>query len=209
MATATQRGKATDETPVRRRILDAAFSAFVEAGYAATTTLEIARRARVSKRELYAVVGNKQEMLAACIQERAVRLRPPNDLPEPHDRDTLERVLTAVGAQLLRETTNDTVIAVFRVAIAEAVRAPEVAAALDSHGRQTGRATLTAIMTQAVSRALIDGPPAEMVDQFGGLLWGDLMTSLLLRVDTPPNPREIKRRAAGAAAAFLRLHATT
>jgi AcrR family transcriptional regulator len=208
MATATQNDGSADGRPVRRRILDAAFSAFTEAGYAATTTLEIARRARVSKRELYAVVGNKQEMLAACIQERATRLRLPDELPAAHDRDTLEHVLAAVGAQLLRETTNDTVVAVFRLAIAEAVHAPEVAAALDTHGRQTGRATLTAIMTQAASHGLVDGPPGELVDRFGGLLWGDLMISLLLRVEKPPNPREIERRAAGAAAAFLRLHAT-
>ena len=131
---------------MRRRILDAAFSAFIEAGYAATTMLEIAKRARVSKRELYAVVGNKQEMLVTCIRERSRRLRPPDDLPEPHDRATLERVLIAVGTQLLRETTQETVIAAFRLAIAEAVRAPEVAAALDAHGRQTGRAALTAII---------------------------------------------------------------
>ena len=37
-----------DENPARRRILDAAFSAFMEKGYAATSTLKIARRARVS-----------------------------------------------------------------------------------------------------------------------------------------------------------------
>ena len=192
-----------DGSPVRRRILDAAFSAFIDAGYAATTTLEIARRARVSKRELYAVVGNKQEMLVACIRERASRLRLPDGLPDPDDRDTLERVLVAVGAQLLRETTNDTVIAVFRVAIAEAVRAPEVAEALELHGRRTGRAALTAIMTHATDRGLLDGHPGELAEQFSGLLWGDLMIGLLLRVVTPPNPREIEQRAADAAAALL------
>ena len=71
------------ETPARQRILDAAFSAFMEQGFAATSTLEIATRARVSKRELYALVGSKQEMLAACISERANRLRMPADLPAP------------------------------------------------------------------------------------------------------------------------------
>src|SRR3954447_9037814 len=110
----------TEETPVRRRILDAAFSTFIEAGYAATTMLEIARRAHVSKRELYAVVGNKQEMLATCIRERSQRLRPPADLPAPHDRASLEGALIAVGSRLLGETTQDTVIAAFRLAIAEA-----------------------------------------------------------------------------------------
>ena len=64
----------------------AAFAAFMKNGYAATSTLEIATRARVSKRELYATVGNKQEMLIACISERARRLQVPTDLPQPHDR---------------------------------------------------------------------------------------------------------------------------
>ena len=204
--TSTRPDPAVDETPVRRRILDAAFSAFIEAGYAATTMLEIARRARVSKRELYAVVGNKQDMLVTCIRERSRRLRPPDDLPELRDRATLERVLLGVGTQLLHETTQETVIAAFRLAIAEAVRAPEVAAALDTHGRQTGRVTLTTIMTQAQARGLLDGQPAELAEQFAGLLWGDLMTTLLLRVAEPPDPSEIGRRAHGALEAFLRLH---
>lgn len=129
-STATPRRDETDETPVRQRILEAAFSAFMERGFAETSTLEIATRARVSKRELYALVGSKQAMLAACIGERAKRLQMPADLPELRDRDTLARALEVFGAQLLREISDPTVIAVFRLAIAEAVRAPEVAEAL-------------------------------------------------------------------------------
>jgi AcrR family transcriptional regulator len=208
-ATPERHGAADGETPVRQRILSAACSAFMEAGYAQTSTLEIARRARVSKRELYALVGNKQEMLEACIRERATRLQAPADLPEPRDRDTLERALAAFGAQLLRETTDPTVIAVFRLAIAEAVRAPEVARALHSFGHQTSRTALTAIMTQAQSRGLLSGRPPEMAEQFAGLLWGDLMISLLLRIIDTPAPREITRRARGAATAFLQLHPET
>jgi hypothetical protein len=40
--------------------------------------------------------------------------------------------------------------------------------------------------------------------QFAGLLWRDLMVSLLLGVAERPNPREIAGRAR--AAAFLQLH---
>src|SRR5215469_9231086 len=58
-----------DESAVRQRILEAAFAAFMKSGYATASTLEISTRARVSKRELYALVGNKQEMLIACISE--------------------------------------------------------------------------------------------------------------------------------------------
>ena len=42
--------------------------------------------------------------------------------------------------------------------------------------------------------------------QFAGLLWRDLMVSLLLGVAKRPKPRESARRARDAAAAFLQLH---
>jgi AcrR family transcriptional regulator len=195
-----------DETEVRTRILDAAFTAFMKDGYAATSTLEIATRARVSKRELYAQVGNKQEMLIACISARARRLQVPADLPMAHDRETLARVLATFGTQLVREITDPTVIAVFRLAIAEAVHAPEVAQALDSIGREASRAALRHIMAQAQTSGLLSGRPAELAEQFGGLLWGNLMVSLLLGVAARPSSRELAARARDATAAFLQLH---
>jgi AcrR family transcriptional regulator len=201
-----QRREGADNTPPRHRILAAAFSAFMEGGYAETSTLAIATRAQVSKRALYVLVGNKQAMLAACISERAKRLQMPADLPDPRDRETLARTLATFGTQLLREVSDPTVIAVFRLAIAEAVRAPEVARALDSIACETSRAALREIMTRARSSGLLSGQPAEMAEQFVGLLWGALMVSLLLRVADRPNPREITRRARDATAAFLQLY---
>lgn len=196
---------ASSAPSVRQRILGAAFAAFTESGYTEASTLEIARRARVSKRELYAHVGNKQELLTACIRERAERLRAPADLPEPRDRETLEQVLAAFGSQLLRETTDATVIAVFRLAVAEAARTPEVARTLDAYGRQTTREALKEILARAKSHGLLAGRPAELAEEFAGLLWGDLMLGLLLGTAEPPSPREITRRARTAAASFLRL----
>src|SRR6516225_4222181 len=86
-----RRKESGDETAVRKRILEAAFAAFMKRGYAAASTLEIATRARVSKRELYGLVGNKEEMLIACISERAMRLRVPAALPALRERETLEQ----------------------------------------------------------------------------------------------------------------------
>ncbi len=209
MATASaskRRQKGGDESAVRERILEAAFAAFMESGYAAASTLEIATRARVSKRELYALVGNKQEMLIACISERAKRFDVPADLPVLRDRETLEQVLASFGAKLVREVSDPTVIAVLRLAIGEAVQSPEVARALYSTGREASRAALRKIMAQAQASGLLTGRPAELAEQFAGLLWGQLMVSLLLGVAPRPNPREIARRARDAAAAFLQLH---
>jgi AcrR family transcriptional regulator len=198
--------EAGDETVVRARILDAAFAAFMNNGFAAASTLEIATQARVSKRELYALVGNKQEMLIACISARAGRLQVPADLPVPHDRGTLAQVLASFGTRLVREITDPTVIAIFRLAIAEAVHAPDVAQALDSIGRETTRAALRQIMERAHASGLLLGRPAELAEQFGGLLWGNLMVSLLLGVAKRPNSGEAAARARDATAAFMRLH---
>ena len=84
--------------------------------------------------------------------------------------------------------------------------APEVARALDSRGRETSRAALRKIMAQAQASGLLIGRPAELAEQFAGLLWGLLMVSLLLGVAERPNPREIAVRARDAGAAFLQLH---
>ena len=63
-------------------------------------------------------------------------------------------------------------------------------------------------MAGAQASGLIDGRPAELAEQFGGLLWGNLMISLLLGVANRPSAREAAARARDAAVAFLRLNAS-
>lgn len=201
-----RRKEAGDGISVRGRILEAAFAAFMKNGFAATSTLEIATRARVSKRELYAVVGTKEEMLVACITERAQRLEAPADLPEPRDREALAQLLTAFGAQLLREVTDPAVIGVFRLAIAEALNAPEVAMILDSVGRGTSRAALRKIMIQAHTSGLVEGHPAQLSQQFAALLFGDVVMGLLLQTERRPTQEEMEARARSATSVLLQLH---
>src|SRR5499427_10171981 len=95
-----RREKGDGEAAVRERILEAAFAAFMKSGYAAASMLEIATRARVSKRELYTLVGDKQEILIACISGRAKRFDVPAGLPVPSDRETLAQALASFGAKV-------------------------------------------------------------------------------------------------------------
>jgi AcrR family transcriptional regulator len=194
------------EPPVRDRILSAAFSAFTERGFAEASTLEIATRARASKRELYALFGNKQDMLIACISERAKRLQLPVDLPELRDRESLRRTLAAFGARLVREVSEPAVVAMFRLAIAEATRTPDIAQSLNDIAIAASRDALGEIMRRARSAALLAGEPAEMAAHFFGLLWGNLMLGLLLGIAERPNQRNVDRRAEAASAAFLRAY---
>jgi AcrR family transcriptional regulator len=199
----TRRG---DDGAVRQRILHEAFAAFMANGFTRTSTLQIARRARVSKRALYALVGNKQAMLMAGITARAARMTPSTGVPPLRGRDALANSLAEYGALVLREASDPAVIGVFQLAIAETQRAPEVARALHSMARENNRAALTAILSEARSQRLLAGNIANMAEQFMGLLWGTLQVSLLLRVSEPPSARDILSRAREAANAFLMIH---
>jgi len=191
----------------RDRILQAAMGLFVERGFAATTTLEIATRARVSKRELYALVGNKDEMLALCIARRGNRMRLPEGFPEPTDRASLEAALRKYGATLLCEITEPAVLETFRLGIAEAKRSPAIARTLSERGREPARFALEALLTSArAAKLLADGNMDEMLHDFGALLWGNTMVWILLGLEKAPGPKEIERRAERAARRFLELY---
>ena len=197
------------EASVRERILSAAFAAFMERGYSGASTLEIATRAKVSKRELYALVGSKQDMLVACIAERSARMRlAPAERPAVRDRDSLTRVLQALGARLLVEVSHPTVIATFRLAIAEATQAPEVAQVLEAQARRPNRAALEEILKEACVAGVLRGEPAEIAERFVALLWGDLYIGLLLRIAKRPGASELRRRAGDAAVTLMRLYAS-
>jgi AcrR family transcriptional regulator len=201
-----KKGPAPAESPLRRRILDAAFSVFTEDGYAAASTLEIATRAKVSKRDLYSVAESKHDLLVACITERAAVLSAPIELPQIGDRASLERALITLGGKVVRTAGHPNAIAIFRLAIAEAERTPEIGQALESIARAASRASLRQILEDALAQSLLSGDVVEMVETFMALLFGNLQLSWLLRVSNPPAPRDIELRAQRAAKTFLKLY---
>jgi AcrR family transcriptional regulator len=192
---------------LQERILGAAFKAFTEDGYAETSTLEIAKRAKISKRDLYANFGNKHAVLVACIKSRADRMRLPPHLPSPRSRQMLASTLTGFATNLVLEVSHPSVIATFRLAIAEATRSPEIAQALDVAGRDAARGALAELLANAQSNELIGpGETLEMATQYLGLLWENLLVGLLLGVSAIPERAEAARRATKATTVFMQLH---
>jgi AcrR family transcriptional regulator len=205
-ARAASAGKKEADDDKRGRILRAAMETFREHGFAAATTLEIATRARVSKRELYALVGNKEQMMATCISERGRRMRLPEDIPEPTDRATLRAALLALAKTMLREITDPAVVEVMRLGIAEAKRSPAIARSIDSMGRARATAALEALLKPARRAGLLGSDDfAHMRSLFQGLLWGGLLIWILLGLEKPPAAKEIERRAEAVVSAFLEI----
>jgi AcrR family transcriptional regulator len=202
-----RRSSPLSQAPARERILDAAFCAFMEKGYAGASMLDIATRAKVSKREIYAVCEDKAALLRDAIAQRASHMRLPLELPAPKDRGALAATLAAFGAALLRGVCDPAVRAVYWLAISEADKAPEVARLLDEVGRGASRTALAQTLAQAQGDGLIGaGKPAAMAVDFFALLWGDLLLQLLLRVADPPTPQALEQRAREATDKFLKLY---
>jgi AcrR family transcriptional regulator len=201
---ATGRGPAPDGA-LCDRIIGAAFGAFMANGYAGTSMLEIATRAKISKRDLYASFPSKQAVLLACITSRAARMRLPPDLPAPKSREILGTILRTFGATVIREVCEPAVTSMYRLAIAESERSPDVAAALNTN-RFANRHVLEQLLVRAQAAGVLgQGDPPRMMEQFFALLWGDLLVSRLLGASAPTST-EIEQRGTEATTAFLNLY---
>lgn len=191
---------------VRDRIIDAAFGLFRERGFGEASTLEIATRARVSKRELYSHFKSKEALFAAGIAERSNRMRLPLSIPDVTNRAGLEATLMALGRSVLSGIVDEGVIAVYRLAIAETVRSTEIARTLDASGRGAIRRAVDTLFRTAQGKGLVGpGEPATMTFVFCSLLLSDVQLRLVLQVRRKPGRREIEQRARLATDAVLKL----
>jgi AcrR family transcriptional regulator len=200
-------GHSSSGKSARDRIIGAAFSAFMESGYGGASTLEIATRAKVSKRELYTLFDNKHAMLVVCIAERANRMRLPLKLPTADNREALVATLNAFGIAILRGVCDPNVLAVYRLAIAEADNSPEIAGMLDKAGREANRAALVELLTAAQANGLFSAvKPATVAAHFFALIWGDLLVRLLLRVTKVPSAKQMEQRVHAATEILMTLY---
>lgn len=206
------RGRAKPRTreqhePLRQRVMEAAFAAFMDKGFAATSTLDIASRANISKRDLYLVAASKSELLRQAIGERVGRLRTPPELPVATGREALAATLEVFGLTLLNSVCNRNVLALYRFAAVEADTAPEIARMLHALNRDAGRAALSRALARAQADGFIrSGDPAAQAGDFLALLWGDLLLRLVMRLADPPPQATLERRSHEASEKFLTLY---
>jgi AcrR family transcriptional regulator len=193
---------------LRERVLEAAFTLFRENGFSSTSMLDIVTRARVSKRDLYALFNNKHAVLAACISERAQRMRRPlaTTPPVPPTPDALTTLLVELGVSILKTVCQPEVLTVFRLAIAESDRAPEIARTLDSRGHEANQKALAELVAKAQAQGLVRvGDPGALAARYLAVLWGDLLIRLLMRLRKAPTKREIEVRARAATETLMAL----
>jgi TetR/AcrR family transcriptional regulator, mexJK operon transcriptional repressor len=108
-------------------LLDTAMRLFLERGYEAVSVEEIAKRAGVAKRFIYARYGDKSELFVAAVEHSLLgRLEDTLHAIAPSRRG-VERGLYELGQTLIRMTTQPEAVALHRLFVSSAPQFPEVA----------------------------------------------------------------------------------
>ena len=122
----------------RQRILDAASDVFLECGFEQTSTAEIARRAKVSKRELYFYFADKRALLAAVITELQSSMRSRMDVRWSSNED-MEIILRKSAAAIHDFILSERFGKLVRIVAAESYHDPAVAKQFFELGPLAGR----------------------------------------------------------------------
>ena len=185
--------------------MKAAFEVFVEKGYAAATTLDIVRRAKISKRTLYEIFDSKQAILAALVRYGSQRMQAPPDLPVPNSRAEFIATLESFGRTFLAEFLHPDRMAMYRLAIAGRGEGA-VARELTASGQVPVTQSLVRYFDQAAARGLFPRDQmASLIHVFFSVLIGFSPLQLLLGNEPPMNAATIDARAALAASTLQRL----
>ena len=191
-----------DET--RQIIYEAARHEFAAAGYAATSTETVARRAGISTKTLYRLIPNKAALFEGMIADRidtfasVVRLR----ACDGSDIEKALREALIVCGELILDSD---VISLQRMIIGDSEKFPEIAETFYHKAIRRTERTLAGWLQTQSERGLIRIDDAETS---AGILLGMLVfqpqRAVLFGHATPPTRQELEKRAGTVAALFLR-----
>jgi TetR/AcrR family transcriptional repressor of mexJK operon len=176
----------------KQRILNAASDVFLECGFEQTSTAEIARRAKISKRELYFHFADKRALLAAVITELQSSMQLRMDVRWSSNEDMvtiLRKSAAAIHDFILSERFGKLV----RIVAAESYHDPAVARQFFELGPLAGRkATAKFLKAKMEEGRLRKADPIKAADDFLDLVVGaQLMTAVVLgQVDPAARKRD-------------------
>lgn len=149
------------------RILAAASEIFLEKGYEETSTADIARRAKVSKRELYGNFRDKRDILAAVITDLQAGIQSQADISWSSSDNDLKKVLTQAGTRILEFINSEKFGKLFRIVAAESFRDPNTAQKFYRLGPGAGRDHTAAFLRRHMKAGnLRKADPSRAADDF-------------------------------------------
>ena len=198
------RPRQLDEEVRRERLIAAAEHVFVEMGYGAANMDDIARRAAMSKKTIYQIFETKQELFAAVIESRRDALAAIIGGEAVDDAQRPEDVLRQFLRQIARFILAPRQAALYRLAVSESQRAPELANAFYREGSTKVCSPLTEWLAMQHERGILHVPdPTTAAKMLFHMAVAELQMRLLIGERREPDDTAIAERVDYAVRLFL------
>lgn len=202
----TGRPPAEEEQFRTNQLLDTAAQVFLEQGYEAASTTEMARRAKASKQTFYQRYPTKEKLFLAVIDHRTSKL------PEQfalifRKNDPIRQVLTETARTLLAAILSQEHIALLRIVYMEAPHFPEAARFMLERGPDRGTSALAEYLGTQSRLGIVHIEDSLLAArQFAGLVVGDLVHRLLLGKTQLRSKKLLQSRVETGVDAFLKIY---
>ena len=187
----------------QQQIETAAYALLEEKGYAGTSMLAIARKARASNETLYNWYGDKQGLFKALVTRNAAEVKSLLEEELAADEKPMA-TLARFGPRLLELLLGDRAIALNRAAAADPTG--ELGAVISKAGRETVLPLLVQVLEQAKRQGdLSFDQPEEIAALYMNLLVGDLQIRRVIGRAPAPSSEFCQERSELALWRFSRL----
>jgi AcrR family transcriptional regulator len=188
----------------RLKVIEAAEQVFVETGYGAANVDDIARRAGMSKKTIYQIFDTKEALFAAVIAARRAALASMIGAEGCSATDPPEKVLRHFLSEVARFVLAPRQAALYRLAIAESQRAPELAHAFYREGPTKARTALTQWLALMHERNVLQVPDAgTTAGMLFSMVFAEPQMRLLIGEAREPSDEAIRARVDQAVDIFL------
>jgi TetR/AcrR family transcriptional repressor of mexJK operon len=194
-------------TPKRLQITQAAERLFLANGYGAVSMDQVARTANVSKATLYAYFPSKDALFATIVSDKGTDNPLGEDLFPSHVTD-LRASLEAIGYRMLRFMLRERTLAIYRIAMAESGRFPELGRAFYENGPVSMTMRFSAWLKLLDEAGLVTvSDPLMATNQFMALMRCGVFFRRSLAIGPAETEDEISYTVQSAADTWLRAYA--
>jgi AcrR family transcriptional regulator len=196
-----------DISPKRRQVTEAAEKLFLAQGYGAISMDQVARTAGVSKATLYAYFPSKDSLFAHIVASKGGE-NPMSDDLFPTENIDLRAALEAIGVRVLEFMLRERTLAIYRIALAESGRFPELGRAFYENGPHLFTRRFVSWLEKLRDLGLVEVEDLTLAThQFMALMRCGVFFRRSLSLPPEPSADEIQRTVKAAADTFLKAFA--
>lgn len=194
--------KAEDQ---HQRLVEAAAEVFLRNGYGLTSIDAIAAEARASKKTLYAYFSGKEEIFVATLERLCDEVLAPLHRLDCGTGD-VRHVLEIFGMGVMAELLKPRAVELYRLAISEAVRFPQLSRLFYQKGPSVVHALLTHRLQAMKDKGEIAlASPDKMASLFVQMVIGEAQRRVVMAVSGPPAVDEARAHVRTAVDVLIRV----